>query len=291
MPFVLVLPLVGYGWAHWDRALDVTNPAGLGWVLAAWSLLHAGAMWLNAALDHDQGEVLLGRSVPVPAGTAVSGYVALALAVALGLVADLLPGICAALCTLLAILYSHPLTVGKGRPLIGPLVNWLGYGLLSPLAGWGLVSQRPDARTMLAWGFGSLVVLGCYFAAQAFQGPEDARRGYRTLVVTHGPRGALLAARLCIGAGFLGGVILAALGWLPRVCLVAFPLGFWVDRWLRRWANQADGGDARWARGLALRLLLAAAVGIGLAYADYWWDLSAERLPAGLGTVAGHPPD
>ncbi len=230
LPFVLVLPLVGYGWAHWDRALDLTNPAGLAWVLAAWSVLHAGAMWLNAALDHDQGEILLGRSVPVPAGTAVAGYVALALAVALGFVAGFVAGVCAALCALLAILYSHPLTVGKGRPLIGPLVNWLGYGLLSPLAGWGLVSHRPDARTMLAWGFGSLVVLGCYFAAQAFQGPEDARRGYRTLVVTHGPRGALLAARLCIGAGFLGGVMLAALGWLPRVCLVAFPLGLWVDR-------------------------------------------------------------
>ena len=48
------------------RALDWERPWSLLGVLAAWSWLNAGTLWLNAAVDRDEGEVLFGRSVKPP---------------------------------------------------------------------------------------------------------------------------------------------------------------------------------------------------------------------------------
>ena len=259
------------------------------WVLAAWLFLQAGTLWLNAALDQDSGEILLGRAVAVPQSATAFGYVALLLAVVFAFVGNGLSGYACSLCALLAILYSHPRTVWKGHPLLGPLVNGIGYGLLSTLAGWALVGVSPNARTVAVWLCGGSGILGCYFAVQAFQAEEDRARGYRTLVATQGPRAVLLAARCCIGLGELVGVILANIGWLPRLSLVALIFGVWIDRYLANWAKQPHGGDERWARGLATRLLIAALLGIGLAYVDYFVDLALQRPVAGLGTARGHP--
>ena len=77
MPFVLLLPVVGFGWGHWDRALTLRGEKELLWVMGAWACLQSGTLWLNAALDRDQGEVLLGRSTPVPDHLVLYGYAAL----------------------------------------------------------------------------------------------------------------------------------------------------------------------------------------------------------------------
>jgi 4-hydroxybenzoate polyprenyltransferase len=291
LPFVLLLPIIGFGWACWSYAID--PPLDSVWrlllVLPAWTALQTGTLWLNAALDRDCGETLFGHPVAVPAGITPFALAALLLAVLLAFGAGALPGVLALLCALLSLLYSAPLTAWKGHPLGGPLVNLLGYGLASPLAGWAVVGVPPDARSVIVWCLGASGVLGCYFAVQSFQRHEDEARGYRTLVVTHGPHGALLAARLCLGIGFAGGTLLAALGWLPRVCLVFLLVGLWLDRWLARWARQPDGGSERWARGLALRLFAGATLTIGLAYLEYLDDAYAGRPPAGQGTRRGVP--
>jgi 4-hydroxybenzoate polyprenyltransferase len=291
IPFVLLLPVVGFGWGHWDRALDLRGAGGLPLVVVAWLLLQCATMWLNAALDRDSGEVLWGRAIAVPRETSFVAYVALVLAVALASIANLISGAACAACATLAVLYSHPATAWKGHAFLGPLVNILGYGLLSTLAGWALVGVPQDTRTILVWPLGAFGLLGCYFAVQAFQADEDRARGYRTLVATHGPRAVLLAARLCIGVGFVGGVLLAVFGWLPRLCLVGFGLWVWIDRYLAKWSRQPGGGDERWARGLALRLLVAALCAITLAYTDFFIDMYRHQPVCGLGTAAGHPPD
>ncbi|MEO0602351.1 MAG: hypothetical protein AAF211_12995, partial [Myxococcota bacterium] len=122
-------------------------------------------------------------------------------------------------------------------------------------------------------------------------GEEDRARGYRTLVVTHGPRVTLQVARACVFVAFLGGVTLAVLGWIPRLCLLAvFGWGI-ADRFFARWMSQPDGGDESWARGLANRLLIALLLGVSLAFAEYVNDSLHGRPVAGLGTAAGHPPD
>src|SRR5271155_3822962 len=92
MPFVLLLPIVGFGWGHWDRALDLRGAAGLPWVLAAWLLLQTGTLLLNAALDRDSGEILMGRPVDVPQMTAAYGYAALVIAVFFAFLGNYLSG-------------------------------------------------------------------------------------------------------------------------------------------------------------------------------------------------------
>jgi 4-hydroxybenzoate polyprenyltransferase len=293
LPFVLFLPLVGFGWAHWDRALPLRDGEliTLLLVLVGWTALQTGTMWLNAALDRDRGAVLFGRAALVPPGIVPLGLLALLAGVAACFLANRVAGMSALVCAGLSVLYSHPATAWKAHPLGGPVVNGLGYGLLSPLAGWTVVGVAPNTRSVLVWLLGGLGTLGCYFAAQAFQRDEDTARGYRTLVATHGPKGAFLAARLCLNASMLGGALLSALGWLPRSCLIAVPFGFLVDRWLRLGSTQPDGGGERWARGLAVRLLLGAVVAIGGALVDYLHDLSGDGPVAGLATVRGRPPD
>lgn len=291
LPFVVLLPLVGYGWAHWDRALTPQGGWDLPWVLAAWVLLHAGTLWLNAAADRDEGEVLLGRAVPVPDGIEAYAYAALAACAVLGWIADPVAGVAASLCAVLAVLYSHPATLWKGHPVLGPVVNGAGYGLLSTLAGFAVVDVGPTARSVAVWLLGMLGILGCYFAAQAFQEDEDRERGYRTLVVTHGPRGAVLAGRICIGAGFLAAVALAVAGWFPRVTLLAAPLGLWVDAWFVRWLAEPGGGGEVWARGMANRLFVAGLVVLVLVLGTYGDQVRRGVPVAGLATVAGHPHD
>jgi hypothetical protein len=259
--------------------------------LAAWALLHAGTLWLNAALDRDEGEVLLGRAVPVPVDIVPWGYAALVAAVGVAWSAAAAIGLACAGCAVLAVLYSHPRFAWKAHPLGGPVVNALGYGLLSPFAGFAAAGVAPDKRSVAVWILGAVGVLGAYFAAQAFQQAEDSARGYRTLVVTHGPVACLQAARVCVAVGLVGAVALAVAGWLPRVCLVCLPLHLWVDAHFRAWIARGDGGDESWARELARRLLWAGLLALAVTAGEYVSGALAGEPVAGLGTAAGHPPD
>ncbi len=283
--------MVGFAWAHWDRALTLRGGWAYLGVAGAWLLLSAGTLWLNAALDRDEGEVLYGDTVPPPPGVERWGYGALAAAVLIAAISDPLAGVCAGVCAVLSVLYSHPATCWKGHPVGGPVVNGLGYGLLSPMAGWAAADVSANPRTIIAWLLGGVGVLGCYFAAQAFQQEEDAARGYRTMVVTHGPRGALRAARLCLLIGFAGGMVLTAIGWFPYICAVGAPLWWWIDRWLVQWSALPGGGSAWHARVFTQRLLVAVVVSLVLVSVEYVRESIAEEPVAGLGTAAGYPSD
>ena len=291
LPHVVLLVFVGWAWAHWDRALPARAVEELAGVMVAWALLHAGTLWLNAAVDRDEGEVLLGRAVEPPPGTAAAGY--LALAGAVGLAAVMHPGAGWAClgCAALSIAYSHPALLWKGHPLGGPMVNVVGYGVLSPLAGWLLVDVSANPRTLVVWVVAQFGVLGPYFAAQAFQQEEDVARGYRTFVATHGPPVTLRVARICVAAGFVSGLVLALIGWLPRSCLIGAVGWWWVDRWLVRWEAQPHGGDGTWAQGFARRMAYAVVLGVFLAFVEYAHQSFTGQPVAGLGTVAGNPED
>lgn len=291
LPFLWLLVFFGFAFAHWDRALQLRGERGLLWVFAAWATLHTGTLWLNAVLDRDEGEVLLGRAVPVPPGAALAGYTALAVTVPLAFMANPVAGVAGTVCAVLAVLYSHPSIAWKGHPLGGPFVNVVGYGLMSPMAGWSVVDVTLNPRTFLAWGLFATGILAPYLLAQAFQGDEDRRRGYRTAVVALGPQRTLHLARAAMGVVMLGGSVLALLGWFPRVCLVAVPLGLWVDDLLRRWACLPDGGSSAWALRYARRVLVSVAVLVGACFVEYALQSFAHEPVAGLGTVAGHPAD
>jgi 4-hydroxybenzoate polyprenyltransferase len=290
-PFVLALPLLGYGWAHWDRALSLRGVRELGWVLAAWTLLHIGTMWLNAVLDQDEGEVLLGEVAVPPDGMARAAHVVLVGCVAAAWVAG--PGAfwAALLAVGLSEAYSHPRWAWKGHPVGGPLVNVVGYGVLSPWVGWWAVGVAPNPRTLTVAMAVAAGVLGVYLAAQAFQEEDDKARGYRTMVALWGPAGVLRAARVVFAVPFLVLLLLAVAGWLPRETLLVVPTGLWIDAWLARWSRQEGGGDAGWAVELAWRLGASTALVVCTVAWAHLDAITDGRPVAGLGTVAGHPAD
>lgn len=285
---VCALPMLGYGYALWELGSTVSpfvaapTLAHLG---AVWLLGHLGAMWLNAELDRDEGIVLLGRSVSVPRGTAALGYVALVLSVVLALPLGLAATACVVGCAGFAVLYSHPRIALKGHAVAGPLVNGVGYATLSPLAGWSTVGSIWSWRVPLTLAALVVGVLGLYFAAQAFQGEEDRKRGYHTLVVTHGPQFALRVARACFGVSV--GVLLigAIIGIYPRALLIATVPYLVVDRFVARWSRLPDGGDGKWASGLVVRLMVTLLFVIGGGYAHHFVALVHGTPVGGRGTA------
>lgn len=292
--YVLLLPILGFGYAHWSWGLPLRGGGELLWVLAAWASLHAGAMWLNAALDQDDGEVLMGDAVRPPGGTRGFAVVALVLAPILAWPAGAVAFGAALAAAALAGLYSWPSTCWKGHPVGGPAVNLLGYAVLSPLAGGSVVGVAPGARTFALWGAVIAVCFGVFAVAQAFQRDEDAARGYRTLVVTHGPKATLTAASAAMRLG-LGAVFALSLGgWLPRLCLLALPAALAMDRRLGDWrarvaAGALRGGEAD-ARAVTTGLARVGWALIAAAYADYLWSaVGGGELVAGLATARGGP--
>ncbi|TVQ87073.1 MAG: hypothetical protein EA397_19165 [Deltaproteobacteria bacterium] len=287
-----LLPLVGYGWAHWDRALIAWNQEWVPLLLLAWLSLNVGTLWLNAARDRDVSDVLFGRAVRIPRRLSLAGYGALALAVGLSLVLEnpWIAGMTVS-CAILSVLYSHPKTAWKGHPVLGPLTNILGYGMLSPGVGYALVGTPLTQRTVVITIIIALIVLSAYFAAQAFQAEEDRARGDRTLVVTHGPRATLIATRMCFGSAVLLGLALVLFGWLPLALLGALPGLWWIDRLLARWSRCPLGGDVSDAKRLARAVFAVTVLTLSLAAGDYIYHSVYTYPVAGLSTQAGHPPD
>jgi hypothetical protein len=76
---------------------------------------------------------------------------------------------------------------------------------------WAVARVPPTPRAIVVLVCIALFTLGATFAAQAFQQADDARRGYRTLVVTHGPRVCLEVTRwtTALPVAVLGALALA----------------------------------------------------------------------------------
>lgn len=262
VPFVLLLPALGFGWGQYEHRLDLHGLAGFVWTLPAWALIHVGTMWFNAALDRDQEEVLFGRAVPVPPDAGRWGLAALGLSLPLAALASPTSALAAAGCVVMAVAYSHPRLRLKGHPLGGPAINALGYGLLSPLAGWAALQLPAQPGSAMVLPLLPLGLLGPYFVAQVHQEQADRSRGYRTLVVTHGPRACVVAGTAAIALALLWGLALVGLGVAPRqAALGALPWLF-VVAWLWRQRTDAARHGSALARGLLLRMALATMITI-----------------------------
>ena len=289
---LLAYPLVGYGFALWDLSIDVVGLREIGVVCLAWFVASAGTMWLNASLDGEEESALFVDQAAIQkplesAHLAAWGYAGIAIGVGLSAFAgSRILGLCVA-CALLSVAYSHPRTRWKGHPVLGPAVNALGYGLLSPLAGFFAAGVPITPRACVVLACMSLWTLGATFAAQAFQQDDDARRGYRTLVVTHGPEVCLKACRAItlVPIGVLVGM--SAAGFLPRVLLAGAPFFVLVDRYLARWVRVPNGGTSTWAAGYMARMLAGGVLFVGLATADFLYDFLADRPAGGVATARG----
>ncbi len=284
---VAALPLIGLGYALWERGSTVSPlvvAPTLILLALSWLVGHAGAMWLNATLDHDRGAVLLGRAVDVPRATGFAAYAALALSALLSLPLGRLPAFCAAACGVLAILYSHPRIALKGRPLGGPLVNGVGYGALSPIAGWASIGPLPTWRAGITLAIAIAFILSLYFAAQAFQGDEDRRRGYRTLIVTHGSSWTLRVTQMLLRASALALIGCAIVGIYPRLLVLSAPIWFWADAHLAAWRH-TPATDSKAAAIFVKRLALGALVCVLAAYAHHIAYLVSNQPGGGCATA------
>lgn len=218
------------------------NDAALG--IALWVIcLNGGTLAFNSAFDRDEGDVAYLRQPPMPPPGLAGFGLAMMLIGLLG--ALFLPVgylLAFALCVALSVLYSAPPFRLKAVPGADWLINMVGFGTLTPFAGWA-ASGIPVGAT------GSLVLLAfcplfaaLYPLTQIYQLEEDARRGDRTLALALGARNSLLAAigAATIAFGMFG---LAALRsgwepaegwrWWPLIC-AASAWGLVLFRWLRR---------------------------------------------------------
>ena len=288
---VPLIPLLSLYFAHWDRALRFEKWGECVVLALTWLLLHCGTMWLNAALDQDEGPVLFGDVCPVPRYAVRYGYGALGVSVALSFLLGPVPLVLTSICAILAVLYSYPVDPWKGVSVLGPLVNIMGYGVCSPLSGWWVADVSVNLRTLLVFSVIPPFVMACYLVAQSFQGYEDRIRGYRTLVVTHGARYVLDLATVCFHFVFLQFLVLSALGWLPRELLALSIPYVLLVRFMSRWKAHPYQDASEKARAVMRQLSAAAIVVLVGLMGHQLASLASHGPSAGLATAAGLPVD
>ena len=286
---VLLLPLIGYGWGHWDHALSVQGLQQLPALLLGWMCLHMGTMWLNAALDGDTGTVVFGGKAQLPPSIHRLSILALLVGVLFGFLAGWVPGFCALTSAVLGFCYSYPGFAWKGHQVGGPLVNLLGYGVLSPLAGWWIVGAEPTSRTLITWFVLILGIMATYYGLQGYQELEDRERGYKTLVATHGATMTLMVSRCLLWSAGLLLILFSIIGWYPRWILIGLPGFLWIDRWMSNWVRAKNAHEIQWARGFVRRSFIVGTALFGVVVGVYLFDSWAGEAVAGLATISGHP--
>jgi 1,4-dihydroxy-2-naphthoate octaprenyltransferase len=223
----------------------------LGWFVFV-ALLNGGTLAINSAYDQDEGDVGYLRQPPKPPKYLLHVSVAM-LAASLGL-GFLLPRVFAwsnAACVVMAVLYSAPPVRLKARAGWDLIINCIGFGMLTPLAGWGLTG-RPLTPAFLWVAAGFALLFGAlYPMTQIYQIEEDRGRGDRTLVIQMGESLSLiLALVMALGAHgcFLAGLLkegrplpLLAVSWLGWM-MVILP---WLARWKHWTARQHEAGMYR----------------------------------------------
>ena len=166
-------------------------------------LLNGGTLALNAAHDRDEGDIgYLRRPPPPPRDLALAAE--LLMLIGLGLAPWLGWGFAAAYaaCFAMSLLYSVPPIRLKARAGFDLLINALGYGSLTFVAG-HLLSGAGRGESALRLGAAYfLLYVAFYPLTQLYQMEEDRERGDRTLVIALGRRRALRLAAGGLVAAF-----------------------------------------------------------------------------------------
>jgi 4-hydroxybenzoate polyprenyltransferase len=184
------------------QAMELWQPLLLAtaiWVVA----LNGGTLALNSAFDEDEGDIAYLRSPPKPPRYLTPFAMALMLA---GLAAALLLPVwfvtAYAVCFLLSILYSMPPVRAKGIPGADWIINMIGFGLLTPFAGFAATGRHPGlTQWLILAGFAALFG-ALYPLTQLYQIEEDARRGDRTFAIALGAGRSLSLSVILTAAAF-----------------------------------------------------------------------------------------
>lgn len=221
--------------------------------------LNGGTLAINSAFDRDEGDVAYLRRPPVPPPGLFAFGMGLMLA---GLAASLLlPRPYTWLyvaCLVMSVLYSVPPARLKAVAGADWLINLLGFGTLTPLAGWASTGEPlTEWGWFVVWGFGALFA-ALYPLTQLYQFDEDLQRGDRTFALVLGKRRSLMVSVLCVLLAFvLFGRAAVVAGWsagqVGRWVALAAALVAWLILLLPWWTRSMDLTPAQHQRGCTSR--------------------------------------
>ena len=217
-------------------------PVLLGWLVFV-VLLNGGTLAINSAYDQDEGDIGYLKAPPKPPKHLLAFAVALLAAGAL--LAFLLPlpfALIVLTCTVMSVLYSVPPIRLKARAGWDLLINCVGFGWLTPLAGWACTGRPFTAAILWACAGFTLLFAALYPMTQIYQVAEDQRRGDLTLVIRMGVgRSLWLAMVSALGAHLLFLFALRSMLRDPRP--LALSLSVWLAvllPWISRWRTWTD---------------------------------------------------
>jgi len=268
---MLVSPgAVGGGCWYNFKSIFALGVAGVVWVV----LLNGGTLAFNSAYDKDTTPVAYLPDPPPPPAW-LAGVSALFMLLGVGLGWRFVGsgfGFTVAVCVGLSLLYSHPRVRLKSRPGLDLVVNMVGYGAGTTLAGvlagtaahlgtcpvdvwqsFGLPAGGGDLGRQLTAALSGetgwvVLAFGLLFGSfypltQIYQIVDDRARGDHTLATRLGPRRAL---GLAFGLGLLAAAALGRglflRGWGPADLAALAALSVWQLH-IVRWWIQSDGLD------------------------------------------------
>ncbi len=211
-PIMIAHTTLGFllAWRAANRADDFRGgilAAGLVvWVL----LLNGGTLAINSAFDRDEGDIgYLDAPPPPPRHLAIFGFL---LMLAGQLLAFAFPAgftLAYAVCFAMSLTYSVPPVRLKAVAGADWIINILGFGSLTPYAGWAMRGDPLTHGGLLAFvGFAPLFA-ALYPLTQLYQMDEDRARGDRTLALVLGVRWSLAISILAVLLAFLFFVLAA----------------------------------------------------------------------------------
>jgi len=186
------------------NSASAVHGSALGTGLFAWVLLlNGGTLAINSAFDRDDGDIgYLDHPPPVPRHLALWGF---CLMLAGQMIAFALPrgfAIVYALCFAMSLLYSVPPVRLKAVAGADWIINMIGFGTLTPYAGWALT--RIPLTPAGAWALGGFAPLfaALYPLTQLYQLEEDRARGDRTLALALGVRASVIVSIIAMLLAF-----------------------------------------------------------------------------------------
>ena len=257
-PIMAAHTALGFVLALGLRPLQHGDRLGTGlWALFIWVvLLNGGTLAINSVFDRDEGDIGYLDAPPSPPRHLLAFSLGL-LALGQLMAFTLSTGFAAAYaaCFAMSLAYSVPPLRLKAVGGVDWLINIVGFGTLTPYAGWAAIGRPLDhAHALVLLGFCPLFA-ALYPLTQLYQFDEDRRRGDRTLAILLGMRRSLQVAIACTLLAFAmfthateGGLILRNTGIplaLAAWLLVLFP-------WLK---NHASMRPVQHKRGMYAALL------------------------------------